>query len=170
MTIVVAAARPGTATPTNLAPLPRLLAYTQALGLERYLHRRKRGLSLSVLTLLWLVLAWRGSGRPEHVDLLADPLLLALVGRPHVPSPRTLRRSLRHFSGQGVRHAVEAAYLAELPKRTGRIWVALDAHQIPYWGRGKLDYFQKGWSGSHSRRLRGYRLYLAVDTETGQVL
>ena len=33
-----------------------------------------------------------------------------------------------------------------------------------------LDRFLKGWSGSHSRRLRGYRLYLAVDTDTGQVI
>ena len=66
--------------------------------------------------------------------------------------------------------AVEAAYLAELPRRAGRVWAALDAHQVPYWGRGKLGRFQKGWSGSHSRRLRGYRLYLAVDTDTGQVI
>ena len=29
---------------------------------------------------------------------------------------------------------------------------------------------QKGWSGSHSRRLRGYRLDLAVDTDTGQII
>jgi hypothetical protein len=50
------------------------------------------------------------------------------------------------------------------------VWVAFDAHQVPYWGRGQLDRFQKGWSGSHSRRLRGYRLYLAVDADTGQVV
>jgi hypothetical protein len=50
------------------------------------------------------------------------------------------------------------------------VWAAVDAHQIPYWGRGKLDRFEKGWSGSHSRRLRGYRLYLAVDHDTGQVI
>jgi hypothetical protein len=31
------------ALPTNLAPLPRLLAYAQRLGLERFLERRKRG-------------------------------------------------------------------------------------------------------------------------------
>ena len=30
--------------------------------------------------------------------------------------------------------------------------------------------FQKGWSGAHNRRLRGYRLFLAVDTDTGQVI
>jgi hypothetical protein len=50
------------------------------------------------------------------------------------------------------------------------VWAAIDAHQIPYWGRGQPARFQKGWSGNHSRRLRGYRLYLAVDTDTGQVL
>jgi hypothetical protein len=57
-----------------------------------------------------------------------------------------------------------------MPHRPGRVWAALDAHQIPYWGRGQLARFQKGWSGSHSRRLRGYRRYLAVDTDTGQVI
>ncbi len=46
----------------------------------------------------------------------------------------------------------------------------MDAHQIPYWERERTDRFQKGWSGSHRRRLRGYRLYLAVDTATGQVI
>ena len=43
--------------PTRSAPLVRLLAYTQSLGLERYLDRRKRGLSTLVLSLVWLVLA-----------------------------------------------------------------------------------------------------------------
>jgi hypothetical protein len=69
-----------------------------------------------------------------------------------------------------VRRAVEASYRAELPRRGGRVWAALDAHQIPYWGRGKTDRFEKGWSGNHSRRLRGYRLFLAVDADTGQVI
>src|SRR2546423_1381688 len=53
--------------PTNLAPLPALLAYTQSLGLERFLARPKRGYSTLVLSVVWLVLAWRGSGRPEHL-------------------------------------------------------------------------------------------------------
>ena len=48
--------------------------------------------------------------------------------------------------------------------------MALDAHQVPYWGRGQRERFQKGWSGSRSRRLRGYRLYLAVDCDAGQVV
>src|SRR5947209_969922 len=64
--------------PTNAAPLPRLFAYTTSLGLERFLGRRKRGLSTPVRSLAWL--------------------------------------------------------------------------------------------GQHGRCLRGYRLYLAVDTDTGQVL
>ena len=156
--------------PTNAVPLARLFAYTQALGLERWLARRKRGVSTLVLSLLWLVLAWRGSGRPYHLGLLHEPWLAALLGRERLPTAETLRRSLRYFSAQAVRRAVEAAYLAELPRRAGRIWAALDSHQLPYWGRGQRDRLRKGWSGTHSRRLRGYRLYLAVDTDTGQVI
>lgn len=156
--------------PTNLAALPRLLAYTQGLGLERWLARPKRGLSTLALSLVWLVLAWRGTGRPERLDLLDEPLLAALLGRPRRPTARTLTRSPAYLPAHGVRRAVEASYLAELPRRGGRVWAALDAHQLPYWGRSKPDRFEKGWSGNHSRRLRGYRLYLAVDTDTGQVI
>jgi Transposase DDE domain len=155
---------------TNAVPLARLFAYTQALGLERWLARRKRGVATLVLSLLWLVLAWRGSGRPYHLSLLREPLLAALLGRDRLPTAETLRRSLRYFPAQAVRRAVEAAYLAELPRRAGRIWAALDSHQLPYWGRGQRDRLRKGWSGTHSRRLRGYRLYLAVDTDTGQII
>jgi hypothetical protein len=156
--------------PTNLAALPRLLSYAQSLKLERYLFRAKRGIPTLALVLVWLVLAWRGTGRPHRVGLLDEPLLAALLGRSRVPTAQTLHRSLRYFAAKAVRQAVEAAYRAELPRRRGRIWAALDAHQVPYWGRGKLDRFEKGWSGSHSRRLRGYRLYLAVDHDTGQVI
>jgi hypothetical protein len=156
--------------PTNAVPLARLFAYTQSLGLERWLAQRKRGLSTLLLSLLWLALAWRGSGRPYHLGLLREPLLAALLGRDGLPTAETLRRSLRYFPAQAVRRAVEAAYLAELPRRPGRVWVALDSHQLPYWGRGKRDALRKGWSGTHSRRLRGYRLYLAVDTDTGQIV
>jgi DDE family transposase len=156
--------------PTNLANVPRLLAYAQSLGLERHLSRAKRGLPTLALALVWLVLAWRGTGRPHRLGLLEEPLLAALLGRSRAPSAQTLHRSLAYFSAKAVRRAVEAAYLAELPRRSGRVWAAVDAHQVPYWGRGKLDRFEKGWSGSHSRRLRGYRLYLAVDHDTGQVI
>jgi hypothetical protein len=156
--------------PTNLAALPRLLNYAQSLKLERHLGRTKRGISTLALALVWLVLAWRGTGRPHRLGLLEEPLLAALLGRSRAPTAQTLHRSLRYFAAKAVRQAVEAAYLAELPRRHGRVWAALDAHQVPYWGRGKLDRFEKGWSGSHSRRLRGYRLYLAVDTDTGQVI
>ena len=156
--------------PTRSAPLVRLLAYTQRLGLEPYLHRRKRGLSTLGLSLVWLVLAWQGSGRPHHLRQLADPLLAALLGVACLPTPQTLHRSLTYFSAQAIRAAVEAAYRAELPRRTGRIWVALDSHQVPYWGRGQRERLRKGWSGQHSRVLRGYRLYLATDTATGQVV
>src|SRR5215208_3773081 len=158
------------ARPTNLAPLPRLLAYSQGLGLERRLSRAKRGIPTLALALVWLVLAWRGTGRPERLDRLDEPLLAALLGRERRPAARTLLRSVSYFSAHGVRRAVEASYLAELPRRDGRVWAALDAHQLPYWGRGKPDRLEKGWSGSHSRRLRGYRLYLAVDADTGQVI
>ena len=160
------------ARPTNLAPLPRLLAYAQtpALGLERHLARPKRGIPALVLALVWLVLAWRGTGRPHRLRLVKEPLLAALLSRAHVPSAQTLHRSLGYFAAHDVRAAVETAYRAELPRRSGRVWVAIDAHQIPYWGRRQTARFQKGWSGNHSRRLRGYRLYLAVDTDTGQVI
>ena len=62
------------AVPTNAVPLPRLLAYVQSLGLERHLARPKRGLSTLVLAMVWLVLAWRDSGRPHHLDSLDEPL------------------------------------------------------------------------------------------------
>jgi hypothetical protein len=162
-----ASARP---TPTNAAPLPRLFAYTQTLGLDAALFRAKRGVSTLALALIWLTLAWRGTGRPERLKQLDEPLLAALLGRSRLPAPETLRRGLAAFSPKGVRHAVEAAYRAEVPRRPGRVWVALDAHQVPYWGREQRARFGKGWAGNHGRRLRGYRLYLAVDTQTGQVV
>ena len=165
----VARRRP--AQPTNVAPLARLFAYTQTLGLERCLGRPKRGLPTLVLGLLWLTLAWRGSGRPYHLESRRqDPLLAALLGIARLPTPETLRRSLAYFPGQALRRAVETAYLAESPRRSGRVWAALDAHQLPYWGRRQNGRLRKGWSGSQNRRVRGYRLYLAVDTATGQVI
>jgi hypothetical protein len=123
-----------------------------------------------VLSLLWLTLAWRGSGRPYHLSLLREPWLAALLGVPRLPTAETLRRSVGYFPAQALRRAVEAAYLAELAPRAGRVWAALDAHQVPYWGRGQQARLPKGWSGNHNRCLRGYRLYLAVDTDTGQVI
>jgi hypothetical protein len=156
--------------PTALAPLVGLFAYTQTLGLERWLARPKRGLSTLVFSLLWLTLAWRASGRPYHLGLLQEPLLAAVLGLPGLPTAEALRRSLRYFPAQAVRRAVETAYLAELPRRAGRVWAALDAHQVPYWGRAQWVRLRKGWSGSRNRALRGYRLYLAVDTATGQVI
>jgi hypothetical protein len=158
------------ARPTNAAPLAGLFAYTQALGLERHLFRAKRGVGTLALSLLWLALAWRGTGRPHRLGALEEPLLAALLGLPALPSAQTLHRSLAYFSAKALRAAVEAAYRAELGRRAGPVWAALDAHQVPYWGRGQRARFQKGWSGSHSRRLRGYRLFLAVDTDTGQVV
>ena len=166
----MASVAPSAAQPTNAAPLPRLLTYAQALGLERHLFRPKRGLPTLVLALVWLVLAWRGTGRPYRLGQVEEPLLAALLGRSRLPSAQTLYRSLDAFSAKSVRAAVETAYLAELPRRQGRVWAAVDAHQIPYWGRGQRDRFQKGWSGTHCRRLRGYRLYVAVDTDTGEVI
>jgi hypothetical protein len=156
--------------PTRSAPLVRLLTYTQSLGLERYLDRPKRGISTLALCLVWLILAWEGSGRPHHLRYLADPLLAALLGLARLPTPQTLHRSLAYFTAHAVRAAVEAAYQAELPARPGRVWVALDSHQVPYWGRGQRQRLRKGWSGQHGRLLRGYRLYLATDTATGQVI
>jgi hypothetical protein len=156
--------------PTDLAALPELLASTQHLDLTPHLQRSKRGLSTLAASVLWLCLAWRGSGRPYHLLHLHEPLLAAIIGRPRLPTPQTLYRRLAYFSAKALRAAVEEAYLASLPPRTGKIWVALDTHQVPYWGRGKLVQFQQGWSGSHSRRLRGYRVALAVDTDTGAII
>src|SRR3712207_4687497 len=95
--------------PTNLAPLPQLFAYTQALGLERWLARPKRGGSTLVLSLLWPTLAGRNSGRPYRLSLRQEPLLAALLGIDRVPSAETLRRSLAYFPAQALRRAVEAA-------------------------------------------------------------
>jgi hypothetical protein len=156
--------------PTNAAPLARLFAYTSSLGLEQFLDRPKQGVSTLVLSLVWLTLAWRGSGRPHHLGLLQEPLLAALLGMNRLPTAQTLHRALAYFSAHDVRAALEAAYAAELPRRAGRLWVALDSHQLPYWGRGQRERLRKGWSGKHGRCLRGYRLYLAVDTDTGQIL
>jgi hypothetical protein len=161
---------PASPQPTDLAALPDLLAYSQSLDLERHLAQPKRGLSTLAASLLWLCLAWRGSGRPYHLTHLHEPFLAAIIGRSQLPTPRTLYRSLAYYSARALRHAVQDAYLATLPYREGKIWVAIDTHQIPYWGRGKLTQFQKGWSGSHSRRLRGYRVLLAVDTDTGAII
>jgi hypothetical protein len=157
-------------TPTNAVPLAGLFAYTQAQGLERWLARPKRGLASLAVVLVWLTLAWRGSGRPYHVRWLTEPLVLALLGLTRLPSAQTLYRSLAYFAAHEVRAAVEAAYLGTLPRRPGRIWAALDSHQLPYWGRGQREQVRKGWSGNHSRVLRGYRLYLAIDTDTGQII
>ena len=168
MSSVLAAGAP--VQPTNVAPLPRLFAYTTSLGLERFLDRRKRGLSTLVLSLVWLTLAWRGSGRPHHLRLLREPLLAALLGVDRLPTAQTLHRALAHFAAHDLRAALEAAYRAELPRRAGRNWAALDSHQLPYWGRGQRERLRKGWSGAHGRCLRGYRLYLAVDTATGQII
>ncbi|MBW3655826.1 MAG: transposase, partial [Gemmatimonadetes bacterium] len=156
--------------PSAPTPLPRLLAYAQTLGLERYLGQAKRGVPALALALDEPLLAWRGSGRPQHLADLDEPLLAALLGAERLPCPQTLRRSLAHFAAHDVRRAVETAYLAEWPRRAGRVWAAIDAHQLPYWGRGKRDRFQKGWAGAQGRPLRGYRLYLAVDTDSGQII
>jgi hypothetical protein len=158
------------AQPTHLAPLAELLAYTQGLGLDQWLRRPKRGLSTLVFSLLWLVLAWHGRGRPSHLTQLDEPLLATLLGLPGLPTAETLRRSLAQFPTQAVRRAVEAAYRAELVRRPERIWAALDSHQLPYWGRGQRARLEKGWSGAYGRCLRGYRLFLAVDTATGQII
>jgi hypothetical protein len=145
-------------------------ASTQALGLERHLDRPKRGIPTLALALAWLTLDWLGSGRPAHFAQVAEPMLAALLGCARLPCAKTLSRSLAYFPAKAIRAAVETAYRAELPHRAGRVWAALDAHQVPYWGRGQTERLAKGWSGSHGRPLRGYRLYLAVDTDTGQII
>src|SRR5438270_11877059 len=114
---------PASPQPTDLAALPDLLPYTEQLGLERYLHRPKRGLSTLAASLLWLCLAWRGSGRPYHLSHLDEPFLAAIIGRPQLPTPRTLYRSLAYYSAHALRLAVQDAYQATLAHRSGKIWV-----------------------------------------------
>ncbi len=101
--------------PTAVARLPALLGYTEALGLEPSLRRARRGIGTLTLALVWLALAWRGSGRPTHVADLDEPLLAAVLDRDRLPSPATLARSLAAFPARALRAAVEASYLAELP-------------------------------------------------------
>ena len=156
--------------PTHSASLPRLLASTQALGLERYLTRAKRGFTTLTLARLGLAWAGRGSGRPAPLALRDDPLLVALLGEARLPRARTLLRSLGHFPARALRAAVEARSRAARPRRSGRVWAAGDAQQLPYWGRGQRTRLPQGWSDGHHRRLRGSRLSLAVDTDTGQVI
>ena len=48
----MASVPPSVPLPTNLAPLPRLLACAQSLGLERHLPRAQRGLSTLALSLV----------------------------------------------------------------------------------------------------------------------
>lgn len=100
--------------PTTVAPLPRLLASTQSLGVERALDRPQRGLSTLALALVWLVLAWRGSGRPQHLAYRDAtrrrvPRLAALLGGQRLPCPKTLPRRLDDFAAHELRAAVEAA-------------------------------------------------------------
>jgi hypothetical protein len=90
--MAIVAAPTAAALPTNVAPLPRLFAYTQTVSLVPYLSRATRGLSTLALALVWLTLTWRGSGRPYHLTGLDEPLLAALLG------PR--RRPLGKQGGQ----------------------------------------------------------------------
>ena len=117
--------------PASRPSLGCSLAYTQALGLESPLRRAKRGVPTVALAIVWLVLAWRGSGRPYHLTGLDEPSLAALLGRSRLPAPRTLYRSLDYFPARALRGAVEASYQAEVPRRPGRVWAAVDAHPIP---------------------------------------
>jgi hypothetical protein len=88
--------------PTYLTPLPHLMACAQRLGLEQYLSRPKHGCSTLILAIAWLVLAWRGSGRPYQVRYLADPLHAALLGREQLPSAKTFARSLAYYAVKDV--------------------------------------------------------------------
>ena len=56
----------------NVVQLPALLAYTQGLGLERFLARTKGGLSSLSLALLWLVLTGRSDGAGTSFGATSD--------------------------------------------------------------------------------------------------
>lgn len=154
---------------TSLACLPRLVSYSQQVLAKGAFLRAGRGVPLWSLALLWLVLAWRGSGRATHLPYVADGVLALLAGLSTLPCSKTLARSLHRFPVRALRQALEAQYLATVPRRSRR-WVALDTHQLPFWGRVLAARFRRGWSGARSRSLRGYRLAVAVDTHTGQVV
>jgi hypothetical protein len=72
-------------------------------------------------------MSWRRRGRTEHVDALAEPLRAARLGR-RLPSTTTLRRPWQHFAVRAVRQVTYADYLAGLPRRGGRVWVARLGH------------------------------------------
>jgi hypothetical protein len=91
--------------PTNAAPLARLFAYPQALGLERCLHRAKRGVPTLVLALLWLALAWRGSGRPTRAATSGSSSSPIRCGRPRLPCTKTLRAGLSYVPARALRAA-----------------------------------------------------------------
>lgn len=154
---------------TSLACLPKLLSYTQQVLPKEAFVRPGRGVSLWSLALIWLVLAWRGSGRATHLPYFADAVLAVLVGLTALPCSKTLARSLSRCAVRPIRRALEDQYLTTVPKHDRR-WVALDTHQVPFWGRILANRFRRGWSGARSRSLRGYRLVLAVDTHTGHVI
>src|SRR5262249_12874784 len=109
------------------APLPRLLAYVQRLGLDRSVVRPKRGYATAAL-------AWEGSGRANHLDLetQAEPLLVTVLEGKRLPCATALGRSLRYVSAKAIRAAVDQASRAGLAHHpAGAVWGAVDAHQTP---------------------------------------
>src|SRR3712207_8187862 len=63
-------------------PRSTLFPYTTLFRSE-HLARSKRGVSTLALSLVWLALAWRGSGRPYRLCFVTEPLLAALRSEEH---------------------------------------------------------------------------------------
>ena len=77
---------------------------------------------------------WRRcSVRPDCLRQDAVPQPWAVLGS----------RRPRHRGGRVPGRALPPA--APPPAPRGRVWAAVDAHQVPYWGRGKLDSTEYGF-------------------------
>ena len=136
------------ARPTNLAPLPRLLALHPGAGpgappVARQARHPDPGAGAG------LAGAGLARDRPARAaDRLDEPLLAALLGRARLPcgadaAAEPGRTSRRTACARRSRPPIGPSCRAA----TGRVWAALDAHQVPYWGRGKPDALLQGLVG-----------------------
>ena len=102
--------------PTNLGNLPRLLAYAQGPGLERHLYRAKRAVPALAPALVWLMLAWRGTGQSHRLEVLDAPLLAALQDADQLPEPEILDRTLGYFADPDVAFVQTPQHFYNVPE------------------------------------------------------